>query len=232
MRTDCSCPDHWLFRHRKKSLLAGLTLFLVLSSLFQDSALGVIALSLGATLLMTTCALSLPGAIAPRKAIVGLAFVCLGVQVWSANHRREMWPEVCSDVGTASLLVFVSYLVSIRVMRAKSIGSEQICGAISVYLLLALVFARFYHLLEMVQPGGFVNQTSKLPPTYHDLIYYSFVTVTTVGYGDIVAANPAAKSLAMLEAIVGVFYLATLISRLTSLYQPSRRNSDTNDHGH
>lgn len=221
-----------MFQHRKKVLLAGLTFFLMLSPLFQDSALGVIALSVGAALLMTSCALSLPGGIAPRKTVVVLAFVCLGIQIWSANHRREMWPEVFSDLGTAALLTFVSYLVSIRILRAKSIGSEQISGAISVYLLLAMVFARFYHLLEMAQPGSFLNQTSKLPPTYHDFIYYSFVTVTTVGYGDIVAANPAAKSLAMLEAIVGVFYLATLISRLTSLYQPSAKPPAPDDQGH
>jgi hypothetical protein len=222
MKHDCSCPTGTMFRHRNKVLLAGLSAFVLLSPFFQGGGAGDVALAIVASLLISSCALSVPGTVDKRRMTLVLAVLAVVGHVASALVPGSAALIIVADLLTAALLCCVVYLVMWRLFRAKTIGSEQICAGVSVYLLLALVFARLFHVLQTLNPKSFMDQAHQMVPSYHDFIYFSFVTLTTVGYGDLVPLQPAVKSLAMLEALCGVLYLGILISRLTSLYQPAR----------
>jgi hypothetical protein len=106
-----------------------------------------------------------------------------------------------------------------RTLRRGEISIHRYQGAFATFLLLGVMFAQGFELVAMVEPGAF--QVLGAPATYDTmlprLLYYSFTTLTTLGYGDITPIHPYARSLAVLESLVGVIYPAVLIARLVSL---------------
>ena len=94
--------------------------------------------------------------------------------------------------------------------------ADTLSGAVSVYLLIGIVFAQLYDLVETLQPGSFSAAflEPEASPGWTFLLFYSFMTLTTVGYGDITPATDATRSLAILEGTIGVLYVAILIARL------------------
>jgi hypothetical protein len=110
-------------------------------------------------------------------------------------------------------------LLLLRTLRRGEINVHRYQGAFATYLLLGVMFAKGFELVAMVEPGAF--QILGAPATYDTMLprflYYSFTTLTTLGYGDITPIHPYARSLAVLESLVGVIYPAVLIARLVSL---------------
>ena len=106
-----------------------------------------------------------------------------------------------------------------RVTRDGRINIHRIVGACGTFLLLGLVFAQAYKLIALYIPEAFAIGGVPAPPGAMDYryIYYSFVTLTSTGYGDITPLHPYTRSLAAFEAIVGQLYLAVLIARLVGL---------------
>jgi ion channel len=152
-------------------------------------------------------------------AAVGLRLASLAFPSRAILVSREL-------VSMASLALFVA-LILVQVFRSGPVTSHRIQGAIAVYLLLGLIFMLGYDLIYQTVPGSFrfANGADEATHHRHDLAYYSFVTLTTIGYGDIVPAHPAARSLAMAEGLVGQLYPAILIARLVSMQIESRRKS-------
>ncbi|OGE23846.1 MAG: hypothetical protein A2V51_03440 [Candidatus Dadabacteria bacterium RBG_19FT_COMBO_40_33] len=133
-----------------------------------------------------------------------------------------------ATLDTLLLLVFLGMLAVIvlfQVFREGPITIQRISGAVVVYLLLGLMWALAYQLIELQQPGSFNFADA---PAIGDtlsarLVYFSFVTLTTLGYGDITAVSPVARTLAMLEAVIGQLFPAILIARLVSMELYYRR---------
>jgi hypothetical protein len=102
---------------------------------------------------------------------------------------------------------------------------ERLAASLSFYLLLGLMFALLFTVIAELLPGSFhFSATRPAAVTARplaDLIYFSFVTLATLGYGDIVPLSPSAKGLAILEAILGQIYLVVVVARLVSLYGKS-----------
>ena len=127
----------------------------------------------------------------------------------------------------AAYLAFVGY-VGIRVfgyvLARGEVDPDRIFAAISVYFLIALGFAIVYGIIESLQPGSFSGLTTggESRPSA-EFLYYSLVTLTTLGYGEITPVAPQVRSLAAIEAMMGVFYVATLVARLVALHSQSRR---------
>jgi hypothetical protein len=119
------------------------------------------------------------------------------------------------------------------VLGSGRVTWDKIYGAICAYLLLGYAWTFAYSLIEELQPGSFVSTISTMPTDLvgrvMQLRYFSFVTLATVGYGDIVPHTPAARTMALLEAMLGQFYLVALIGRLVGLhivYGDPRSRSD------
>ena len=108
-------------------------------------------------------------------------------------------------------------------LRTDEVTGDEIYGAVSVYILLGFVWGLAYGLLELVRPGSIRSAGGPLRPG--DFMYFSFITLMTVGYGDMSPAGPVARSLAIVEAMVGVIFIAVLIGRLVGLHAGTRRRT-------
>ena len=103
-------------------------------------------------------------------------------------------------------------------INSRSIGRAQLYTAVSIYLLLAYAWAALYRAMDVLYPGSFqigANPTDRQT----DLLYFSLVTLTTVGYGDVVPLSGEARMLAALEAVTGVLYIAITVAILVSAYR-------------
>ncbi len=120
-------------------------------------------------------------------------------------------------------LAYTATCVLSFVLDEGVVGIEHIFGAICAYILIAMAFGTLYFILELEQPGSFngvhvVLHTGERP--WWQFFYFSFTTLSTVGYGDIVPATARARSFVIIEQLLAIFYVAILISRLTGMYTP------------
>ena len=135
---------------------------------------------------------------------------------------------VLTLIFTLLFLGFTVVALLRAVLRAERVTSDTIYGALSVYLLMALLWAAAYLLLETLQPGAIVMDATRHPNhvmDWFDCVFYSFVTLTSVGYGDIVPITAQARSLSILEAVSGMMYMAVLIARLVGLHAATRNQA-------
>jgi hypothetical protein len=153
------------------------------------------------------------------------AMVVLAVLAFTSHwlHYVLLQHAVLIIAASASALFFIalSWLIIGRVFRSGGISIYRIYGAIAVYLLLGIMWGEFYTLVYFLNPGAFYFDpaTQCGEPPISELIYFSFTTLTTVGFGDILPVHPIARSMATLEALVGQLYPAVLLARLVTLYQ-------------
>ena len=124
-------------------------------------------------------------------------------------------PLAAWRLGAAGLTIGLFASVTLaRVFAPGEVTSHRLIGAVDAYLLVGLTWAYAYDLLEVVRPGSFTGVRGASYGSYPALLYFSFVTLTTVGYGDIAPVSSAARALCNLESLVGVLYPAILIGRL------------------
>jgi hypothetical protein len=114
-----------------------------------------------------------------------------------------------------------------RVFRPGRVTVHRLLGAVAVYVLLAVTWGTAYQLLLALRPEAIRGVAG--PASLDEAMWLSFVTITTTGYGDVVPVAALPRSLAALEAMVGVLYPAILISRLVSLVQPPGGAASTSD---
>jgi hypothetical protein len=135
----------------------------------------------------------------------------------------------------ACFLALADWVILRQVLTANRVTNDTISGAICGYLLLGLIFAFVYALVELAYPGSFLVDGKVSHPELHrlfyqheigSLIYYSYVTMATLGYGDIAPLSAPARMIAVLEAISGQFYVAILIARLVSIRYSRWGSSD------
>jgi hypothetical protein len=134
-----------------------------------------------------------------------------------------------SLVGGALALVYLVFLLLLllapfaifnRILRHKTVNSETIAGAIAIYLLLGLIFSALYHSIAAIGGTPFFVQTNHASP--NQFLYFSFVSLTTVGYGDLTAATNFGRSVVIFEPLVGQIFLVTTVARLVSIWRGPR----------
>lgn len=157
-------------------------------------------------------------------ATVSVLTVATLVLRWASFHSPESALRIGGQALSIVLLSILATLVLWQVFREGPITAYRIQGAIVVYLLIGLVWTAAYELIHHVSPGAFqLAQGGRSDArTTQGLLYFSFVTLTTLGYGDITPLHPVARSLAIAEALMGQLYPAILIARLVSMQISSR----------
>ena len=131
-----------------------------------------------------------------------------------------------TKLAACSSSIFVTVVLVWSIISNPSVTADTLAGAVSAYLLIGITFGLAYLLIDSLMPGSFKDTVQ---PGKHfipaDFTFFSFVTLTTVGYGDIVPWGPHARALAVLESVLGIMYPAVLVSRLVGLHG-LRRNED------
>lgn len=168
-----------------------------------------------------------------RGPLIGLWLVSLGGSLLAMAPLPERWGPLALAVETVSLLpvlAFVSVGILHYVYRSRRLTADSIFATIVVYVLIALFFARLYVLMIGWDPLAFdlpvaaADRTQRLLQS--DLLYFSLVTLATVGYGDVLPASETARMLAMIEAIVGQFYIAVVVAVFVGMYAAQSRERD------
>jgi voltage-gated potassium channel len=164
-----------------------------------------------------------------RRIAIALFSAALVVHVAAS----VMGDTVTVAVAHALRLVFLCYVVVLvvhRVLADRAVTLDTVAGAACAYMLIGVVWGELFLLLESWRHGSF-----HVPPTWtpsagliprSSLMYFSFATLTTVGYGEIHPNDPAAGSLCAAEALIGQLYLAIMIARLVGLHTSRTSSSD------
>lgn len=173
-----------------------------------------------------------------------LAFsVFLIIGVWTMQRVRRWFPlavilagagvltnllafgGIDQALAAASMISYAAFLmlaISLAVKQVFASGSielNNIVGAICIYLLLGVIWAIFYTLTNSLIPGSFGGEVvGSVHSQFHDFLYFSMVTLTSLGYGDITPTGSAARALATIEVVFGQFYIAVLVAGLVAAY--------------
>lgn len=164
-------------------------------------------------------------AVANRRRVVILtailAFAALAGQ-WINHFRPDvMPPELFLIAGICFVLCVIVNLLRF-VLAASEVDAEVLCASISAYLLLGFLWTLAYWLVAELVPNAFAfNGTDKSLAGFNGF-YFSFITMSTVGYGDITPVAKVARMLAAMEAMTGLLYVAVLIARLVALHGMSK----------
>jgi Ion channel len=143
------------------------------------------------------------------------------IYVLKPSARAAVPTLIC----TLLFLIFTLAFLLRAVIKAEKVTHDTIYGAIYVYLMMAVVWGAAYMLLETIQPNAFAMDIARhgnRGMDWSDCVFYSFVTLTTIGYGDIVPITAQARSLSILEAVSGTLYVAVLVARFVGLYAATK----------
>ena len=207
------------FRHNRcGALLTALCLLILV-----DSSVGlwawvsvVLTALLLITLVLATWALRVRGPTLAVLAVLGL--VVVGLLVVRPDDSHWLWA-----IGLAALAAFTGIITICLlhyVLNLQAITADKVFGAVDAYVLIAFTFASLFGLLEFVQPHAFHVTVPGLeaPLSWVELMYFSFTVLTSTGFGEITPATNMARSLIVIEQVLGVMYVAFLIARLANLY--------------
>jgi hypothetical protein len=163
-----------------------------------------------------------------RRAFFGALALALpaAMLIWFEAHDVTGRLAPLAWLLNALFIVFLLFVVGTEILRANQVTADTILGAIAVYLLLAMVWALMYAIISAVDPSAFqlpANDAARvaashLPGDLSTFVYYSFVTLTTMGYGDILPLSDTARGLATCEAVIGQIYLTVTVARLVGMY--------------
>ena len=150
--------------------------------------------------------------------IFGLIFALFALFIrWMLHFMNISSLDLVSQILSILFMGFIVGIILSHLFREKEITSDVIMAAICGYFLIGLLWSSVYLLLVALVPESF--QFSRAPGSGGgDFTYYSFVTLTTLGYGDITPVTSPARSLSLLEAVTGQLYLAVLVARLVGIH--------------
>jgi ion channel len=156
---------------------------------------------------------------ATRRLLVGACVGDIALEVISRWVPAHGLPLV-ADAASAVVLALCVTVILAHVFQSSEITADTILAAIVAYLFLAIAFSRAFVIVESLSPSSFGLRAGV--NSDFELLYFSFVTIATLGYGDVVPRLPTAQILAMLEAVIGQFYVAVLIAWLVSAHAGGR----------
>ena len=222
------------FRFSAAQFLAALILMLVTAPFVEDLKNGEAIDGALMTLVLVSGVLAVGR---NRRTLVLGVVLLLPVVVarWGGQFRPDLLPSEVHNIFALVFITFVEFQLLHFIFRARRVDSEVLCAGISGYLLLGVLWTSAYMLVSRLNPadathaGAFsfnIGPQSPHPLPLFDAYYFSFITLSTVGYGDITPLSHAARTLAMTEAMTGTLYMAVLISRLVALYSSQTQSAD------
>jgi hypothetical protein len=197
---------------------------LILVPLVDGASLAGLLLELGVVIAIVGAVSRLPQSRVVTGLIVVVAIISEVGSFMNARGAEPLWIVVDMAFGMMLILLVIA-VITANVWRLTEVTADTILGGLAVYVLLGAVWATAFQLLEFVQPGSFLvladsgswGPWQPEPGRFPRLFFLSFVTLTTLGYGDVVPSSISAGILTSTEAIVGPVYLTVLIARLVAL---------------
>jgi hypothetical protein len=215
-------------RYKDFISLALLVTFILVFPLLETSAAGDLFMVFLVNLFLLSALYSVSDS--PRELAMGILLAVPSLLTgWT-------WFFMPSDPALISLMVtlalFFTYILLVilhRILLAREVTSIEICRAVMVYIMIGLVFGLIYMVLEIYSGGSFIAGRGEL--TLSALFYFSFVSLSTAGFGDVFAVAPLARSVVIIEMLVGVMYMAVLIGLLINAHYSTRYSRQRDDTG-
>lgn len=198
-------------KRRTFLLLISLLVLIVLLPLLEDSILGSIVLLIlfAFILLFGVYAISYD---VRNIAISLMLAVPTFIVVWTETFQSSPSLLIARFILSIITILFILITILWNILSVEKVSIDQIYGAVCVYILIALVFSQVYSLLYVFSPTSFHFEFGQF--SFSSILYFSFVALSSVGFGDIVAVSPLARAIVSLELIAGVIFVAVLIARL------------------
>ncbi len=214
---------HFAQARRDLALLLSLLLVILLYPLLDNGEVQRLVLGglMFVPLLLATVRMAqIKGWVGPAVLLMACAVVCAVVSVFFPFSIVVglKWGILATFFGLCAIGLF-RYLG-----EAHTIGEGHLYTAVSIYLLLGLQWFALYSAIDVFHPGSIQHSTSATADRHAELLYFSLVTLSTIGYGDVVPLQGEVRMLAALEGITGVLYIAITVALLVSAYRP-RNNS-------
>jgi hypothetical protein len=214
--------QRWLKRAESVRDAFGLVFLLVIATYILASLLSNRGWS-AVVLTVATSATSIVGLTSShaRPQVVRVAILLSALTVAlaavAAISGAHVWLNIASAIQV-TLLIVAMLAVLRRVLTAPEVGSRTILGALSVYTVLGLLFTFLYGMVERIQGGAFFEGVPH--PSGSDFLFFSYTTLTTTGYGNLVPGGQPGRMLSGLEMMIGQIFLVTLVAGLVSLWRP------------
>jgi hypothetical protein len=160
--------------------------------------------------------------------IITVAMVVIGaVVLWASRFYPSPFLRHAGSIFSIIILLLYVRIVLLVMFRQGPVSWSRIQGGVCAYLLIGMAWASAFDLVEQIHPGSFhfVSEPTNMDQLTSKLIYFSFATLTTVGFGDVLPVYPFARSLAIAEAIVGQLFPAILIGALVAMAMQARAKS-------
>jgi hypothetical protein len=177
-------------------------------------------------------------AIEIKRSLLAFEVVLLLISLVLGMAGSMLGNETLFFLGVAGRALFM-FLVALTILfdlfRARKVSSDTLAGAVCVYLLLAFISAYCFILIEFILPGSFsftqgaARMQLWVSREFYPFFYFSMVTMTTVGYGDMSPVTTMARTFATLEALTGQVYLTILVARLVGMHLMGQREEDQAD---
>lgn len=218
-----------LTRYSAVEFLIVLVLLLVVTPLIQGLSHAVLIEGMLLTLVLGSAVLVVGAD--RRTLVIAIALSVPAILAkWMHHFLPDIVPAAVFPVAAVAFVGFVVFNLLQFILKASQVDAEVLCAGIATYLTLGLLWAFAYVLVSSVTPHAFsmTGVSDKYVMNGFDALYFSYVTLSTVGFGDIAPVSPAARMLAVLESLSGTIYLAVLVARLVSMYSSTtnRRPSD------
>ena len=163
-----------------------------------------------------------------RHLMVGMVLAMPAILLQNINAvRPSSQINAWGSVFTILFLGYIIILIIVALFQQRNIDANLICASLCAYLLLGLCWAFIYSFIEIMQPDSFsisaahddiTEALSVSGPQSGFAVYYSFVTLSTLGYGDVIPVTPIARVFSYAEAVTGQLYLAVLVARLVGMH--------------
>ena len=206
-----------ILKNRFLLLIISILSFMILSPLFQ----GFVGICLLLDVFLTAIFISAIYAISHKRhfSLIGVLLALpMLIAVWSSYFVKSLPLIVLGSCCGILFFAFAALNILSFIFRQDEVTFNVINGAVVVYLLVAVMWAFLFRLIETLQPGSFAIESSVVQESRLLFFYYSFVTITTLGYGDVTPVTDVARSFAFLEAVVGQIYLVVLVARLVGIH--------------
>jgi hypothetical protein len=206
--------------HALHPLLVTLLLMILVAKPLVDLGILPLRAMIWAMLLVILTGITVLDGLSRRTRRIMTAVILGGVamqgpSLGSAGHA----PAVIGDAGAVLSLSLLAAAILRQTFAPGRVTLRRIEGALAAYLLMGLIFASAYDAVNALAPGAFERGGVPVPsmPRSGDFFFFSMITQTTTGYGDIVPVHPVARSLAILQVITGTLFTTVLLARLVSL---------------
>jgi len=214
--------ERWIGRAERARDAFGLVLILVLvtyalASLLENHGWGSVILT---TATSATSVVALVSAHAKHRfvrVVIALAILTVALAAVGAIADDRTWLNVATAIQV-SLLALAMGAVLRRVVTAPEVGSRTILGALSVYTVLGILFTFVYGVVDRTQAGAFFEGHPH--PASSDFLFFSYTTLTTTGYGNLVPGGQPGRLISGIEMMAGQIFLVTLVAGLVSLWRP------------